>query len=283
MSTTATSHPFAPSRPDSRVRLGFGGILHGEWIKLLSLRSTWWSSVLTVVLMGLFGLAQVASLSTLQEQSGATGDGAFSKLHGAEVISGGYQFGMVTVAVLGVLAITGEYSTGMIRSTLTTVPTRIPVLVAKALVLVVLTVLVSALGLIVSYLVSAPLLSPMGLVPALEDPATWQVFGGMAYFLAIIALFGLGVGTVLRHSAAGITAVLGVLLLLPMVLQYIALEWVQQLMVYLPVPAATAFLALNGRLSLAGDLTLWEGVAVVAGYAVVALGLGAVLLRRRDA
>lgn len=276
-----SSAPGSP-RADHRVRLGLGGVLRAESIKLLSLRSTWWTLASTVVVMALFALAQAASLQMLAEQSelaGAPGPA----MQGAEVVSGGYQFGMLAVAVLGILAITGEYSTGMIRSTLTAVPSRIPVLAAKAVVLSVLTVVVGTVGLVVSYAVTLPMLTRHDLVPALDAPDTWQVFGGMIYFLVTVALFSLGAGTIIQHSSGAITTVLGFLLLLPMILPYITLDWVQELMTCLPVSAATAFLALDDRLALAGDLTPWQGVLVVALYPAATVAAGAVLLHRRDA
>lgn len=275
--TTSTVPPTGTA--NRRIRLGFGGVVRAEAIKLLSLRSTWWTLGATVVVMAIFALAQAASLQMLADNPELGG----TVLTGAEVVSGGYQFGMLVVAVLGVLAITGEYSSGMIRSTLTAVPTRLPVLAAKAVVLAVLTALVGAISLAASAAATLPLLTRHDLVPALDAAQTWQVWVGMVYFLVAVALLSLGVGTILRNSSAAITTVLGLLLLLPMVLPYIRLAWVQELTAYLPVSAATAFLALNDRLALAGDLTAWQGVVVVATYPVLTLAAGAVLLLRRDA
>ncbi|UNX55610.1 ABC transporter permease subunit [Georgenia sp. TF02-10] len=283
MSTATTAAPPAGRRAAAgpAPRLTFLGVLRGEWIKLLSLRSTWWTLAVTVVVMALFALAQAASLEVLMDPE--FGGGGPVSIHGAEVITGGYQFAMVTVAVLGALAMTGEYSTGMIRSTLAAVPTRLPVLAAKAIILVGLTVVVAAVGIAVSALVTAPMLAEHDLVPAMDDPDTWQVFGGTVYFLVAVALFALGLGAVLRHSAGTITAVLGALLLLPMILQFISLDWVQDALAYLPLPAATAFVAVSEMLAIGDGLSPWQGVAVLGGYAVLALVAGAVLLRRRDA
>jgi ABC-2 type transport system permease protein len=205
--------------------------------------------------------------------------------NGAEVVSGGFQMGMLTIAVLGALLITGEYSTGMIRSTLAAVPTRMPVLAAKAIALSVLTVAVATVSIALSYLVTMPLLSEHDLVPALDDGRTWQVFGGTVYFLVAAALFSLGVGTLLRSSAGAITVALSVLLLLPGVLSFINLDWVEAIVDYLPLPASGAFLG-GGEdsLSSAGnEMTATTGVLVIAAYAVVPLIAGAVMLRRRDA
>ena len=283
--TTTTTTPAAPARPQTHrpavdARLTFAGVMRGEWIKLLSLRSTWWTLGITVAVMALLALAQSSSVQFLLDPPMSV---PVEELHGAEFVIGGYQFGLVTVAVLGVLLVTGEYSTGMIRSTLAAVPSRLPVLAAKGLALVVVTVLVSVVSLAAAYLVTMPLLSDHDLVPALDDSLTWQAFGGMVYFFVATALTALGLGAVLRHTAGTITAVLGLLLLLPMILQFINIEWVQDVMTFLPLPAATAFLGISGFFGSNENLSAWQGVGVVGAYAVVALAAGAWSLRRRDA
>ena len=128
---------------------------------------------------------------------------ALDEMHGADVISGGIQVAWITISVLGALFITGEYSTGMIRSTFAAVPTRPPVLAAKAIALVVLTTAVTLVGVTLSYVVTMPQLSQYDLVPALDDPGTWRVLGGTVFFLNAAALFTLGIGTLLRSTPRG--------------------------------------------------------------------------------
>ena len=261
----------------------FAGTLRGEWIKLLSLRSTWWVLAATIALITGISLAVAFSLDAVAADPPAASGPATAT--GAEVVSGGFQMGMLTIAVLGALLITGEYSTGMIRSTLAAVPTRVPVLAAKAIVLAVMTVVVATVGIALAYVVTMPLLADLDLVPALDQTRTWQVFGGTVYFLVAAGLFALGVGTLLRSSAAAITVALTVLLLLPGVLSFISLNWVQKVVDYLPLPASGAFLG-GGEdsLSSAGEgLSAVMGLLVIAAYAVVPLVAGAVVLRHRDA
>jgi ABC-2 type transport system permease protein len=264
------------------VRSDFTGVLRAELIKLLSLRSTWWTLGLTVVVMTLFALGQAMSLD-LMAQDPETAP-ALDAIHGAEIIAGGYQIGMITIAVLGALLITGEYSTGMIRSTLAAVPTRLPVLGAKAIATSVATALVSAVSLGLTYFITAPLLAEHSLLPDLTDPQTWQVAAGTTYFLVAAALFSLGMGTLLRSTAGAVTASLTVLLLLPGILQIIRLDWLQAVIDYLPQPAATAFLTVSDvTLGGAQELAPVTGLLVVAAYAIVPMALAAVSLRRRDA
>jgi ABC-2 type transport system permease protein len=285
MSTTvATARVTAPAtRAAVPARPTFLGILRGEFGKLLSLRSTWWTLAATVLLMTGVSLAVAASLDAVApDPTSAPGVAA---LNGAEVVSGGFQLGMLTIAVLGALVMTGEYSTGMIRSTLAAVPTRVPVLAAKAIAVSVATAGVAALGIGLSYVTTVPLLSEYDMVPGLGEARTWQVFGGTVYFLVAAALFALGVGTLLRSSAGAITVALAVLLLLPTVLVFITLDWVEAIVDYLPLPASGAFLG-GGEdsLSAVGDeLAPATGILVVAAYALVPLVVGAVMLRRRDA
>jgi ABC-2 type transport system permease protein len=273
-----------PSRRSAvAARPSFLGILRGEGIKLLSLRSTWWILAATVLLITGISLAVAYSLDAMAaDPLKARG---LATMNGAEAVAGGFQLGMVTVAVLGALLITGEYSTGMIRSTLAAVPTRLPVLTAKAIAVALLTAAAAGVSIALSYLVTMPQLGKYNLVPALDEARTWQVFGGTVYFLVAAALFSLGVGTLLRSSAGAITVALSVLLLLPGILTFITVDWVQKIVSYLPLPASGAFLGGGqGSLSSAGNgLTATTGVLVIAAYALVPLVAGGVVLRRRDA
>jgi len=234
-----TSHAATPPAA-AQVQPTFAGVVRGEWIKLLSLRSTWWALASTAAVITLVALAAAASLNAMADDP-ALAPG-IEQMHGAEVISSGFHFGMLTIAVLGALLITGEYATGLIRSTFAAVPTRIPVLAAKALTLVVLTAAVTLVSVTLSYFLTMPRLSQYDLVPALDDPGTWRVFGGTLYSLISAALFSLGVGTLLRSTAASLTAALTVLLLLPGILSFIRLDWVETIVSYLPLPASSALL-----------------------------------------
>jgi|tagenome__1003787_1003787.scaffolds.fasta_scaffold20967291_3 ABC-2 type transport system permease protein len=286
MSTTVTA-PETVRTPASGspvpARPSFLGILRGEWIKLVSLRSTWWILATTVVLITGISLAVAYSLDAVAADP-LTASG-LTTTNGADVVSGGFQLGMVSVAVLGALLITGEYSTGMIRSTLAAVPTRVPVLAAKAIAVAVVTVAAATVSIGLSYVVTMPQLGKYDLIPALDEARTWQVFGGTVYFLVAAALFALGVGTLLRSSAGAITVALTVLLLLPGVLSFISLDWVEKIVDYLPLPASGAFLG-GGQDSLSSTgeaLSPTTGVLVIAAYALVPIIAGAVVLRRRDA
>ena len=184
-----TTSPAATPPAAAQVQPTFAGVVRGEWIKLLSLRSTWWALTSTAALMTLASVAYAMSLNAMADDP-ALAPG-IEQMHGAEIVASGFPFGMLIIAVLGALCITGEYATGMIRSTFAAVPTRIPVLGAKAIVLVVLTAAVTLVSVTLSYFVTMPQLSQYDLVPALDDPGTWRVFGGTLYSLIAAALFSL--------------------------------------------------------------------------------------------
>jgi len=275
--------------PSVPARLTFAGVVRAEWIKLFSLRSTWWTLGLTIVLMAGFALLQAWGVGLMLDgriragtPGGAEVEGPF-RITGAEVAIGGYQVGALTLAVLGALLMTGEYSTGAIRSTLTAVPRRLPVLAAKALTMVVATLAVSALSLVVGSLAAAPILSSHDLLPALDEPRTWQVFGGMAFLFVVAGLFALGLAAIIRSTAGTITVAATVFLLLPGVLQFVSVDWIQDAVAYLPLPAATSFLSVSNAFTAASPLTPWEGAGVVGAYALTALTAGSVVLRYRDA
>lgn len=275
-----TSHAATPPVA-AQVQPTFAGVVRGEWIKLLSLRSTWWALTSTAALMTLASVAYAMSLNAMAEDP-LTAPG-IEQMHGAEIVASGFHFGMLTIAVLGALLITGEYATGMIRSTFAAVPTRLPVLAAKALTLVVLAAAVALVSVTLSYLVTMPQLSQYDLVPALDDPGTWRVFGGSVYCLISAALFSLGVGTLLRSTAASLTAALTVLLLLPGILSFIHLDWVETIVSYLPLPASSALLTTGAVETQGAYLSTQASLIVMAAYAVVPLAAAAVTLPRRDA
>lgn len=268
--------------PAVSARRTFVGVMRGEWIKLLSLRSTWWVLGSTAAVMALIAVGVAASLDDLMANP-VTAAGV-SQLNGAALISTGFQIGMVTIAVLGALVITGEYATGMVRSTFAAVPTRVPVFVAKAIALVTLTSAVTMVGIALSYMATMPKLSHYDLVPALDSVETWKVFAGTAYCLIAAALFSLGLGALLRSTAATVTASLTVLLLLPTILGFINVDWVQTVVRYLPLPASQGFLPTGDPTeNLGGGLTATTGLLVIAAYAIVPLVCAAFVVRRRDA
>ncbi len=265
--------PSVPVRPVSFVR-----VLHSEWIKLWSLRSTYWTVLGTLAAMVLISV--MLGVASLVDATAAGPDGQMA-------IGMGYSFAQVVVAVLGVLTITGEYTTGMIRSTFAAVPNRLPALAAKAALVSVVGFVLGVVGVALSYLASYPLLGADGSA-SLSDPEVQRIFWGSGLYLAGVALLGLGVGALVRHTAGAITLVLGVLLLLSTMWQLLMMtsEWFTKSYAYLPSTAGeriAAPLVTSVAEKAPAVLGPWTGFGVFLVYVVTTLLVAAVLLRRRDA
>ena len=276
------------------ARLTFGGILRSEWIKLFSLRSTVWCYVIMVVLT--IGLSLLLSgLSGVGADDGLGGQLSDESVQASwlQTAAVGTNFAQLVIAVLGALVITGEYGTGMIRSTFAAVPGRIAALVGKIVVFGVVTFVVSFASLVVSALLAVPLLAANGFDVDVADPAVWLGLVGAAAFVTLIGLMSLGIGTIIRNTAGAIAAALGLLLVLPTILQIFGavtqINWLFDAAAFLPSSAGSALTGyptepIDYPAGVFVPLTLQplEALLVLAVWVVVPLILGAVLLKRRD-
>ena len=264
------------SAPRNPVR--FSGILRSEWIKLRSLRSTVWSyAVLILVAIGLAALL-AATMNSVTDQP-LPSEAQVGIL--MQVSSFPVALGQLIVAVLGVLFIAGEYGTGMIRSTFTAVPRRLPVLWAKSLVLFGATFVVGLVATVGAYLMGSPILAANDISAPITDPDVLRAVVGGALYLALVAVFALGVGTAVRSSAGGIAIVLGIILILPTILQLIPADWAANLMPYLISDAGLGALGIESGIP--GGLEPWQQLLVVLGWVTASLATGAILMKRRDA
>lgn len=282
MSTATASTPGVTHPHTSLGRLSFPRVVRSEWIKLRTLRSTFWTLVGVVVLIvGLAALfsAIVPAASTLGERVPEQQLAEFT----SRAATVGMTFAPLVVAVLGVLAVSGEFGTGMIRSSFIAVPHRFPVFAAKAIVLFLTSFVVGLVSFAASWSIAVPLLTAKGYKGELfSDYTLWSILGAATY-LGLVAVFALGVGAILKASAGGIATSLGVLFLLPIVaalLQSLLPKqtWIGDWSHYLLSEAG------NGMAGLAnGGLEPWANTVTVLIWAAVAFIAGAVLLQRRDA
>jgi ABC-2 type transport system permease protein len=281
---TASAHQSARRRA---IRLSFRGILVSELIKLWTLRSTVWCCAIVVALA--FGIGLLAAV-TIGSGQGTIPDATQQSL-AVNAATIGIQFSQLVLSVLGVLVISGEYATGMTRSTLTAVPKRIPALLGKAIVLA---VTAFALGLVTMYgsaLVGLPFLSNSGIHTNFADSKVDLALLGGATYLALVALMAFGIGAIIRSTAGGIAASLGLLLVLPTMLLILGgvtqATWVQNVAAFLPTNAGGHLFAYSsdGSTSAPGIISLdaTSGGLVLVAWAAVAIAIAAVLLRRRDA
>ena len=246
-------------------RVNLPRAMHSEWIKLRSLRSTVATMAAAVALMiavGLLGAHQ------------ADGHGRVDPI---AITLRGYSIAQLAVGVLGVLVVSGEYATGMIRATLTAVPTRVAVLAAKSLVFGLVTLLVMGATAFVTFFGAMHLLAAHHLQTALAAPGVLRCVAGTALYLTVVGLIGVGFGALLRNTAGGIFAVIALIVILPQVLPS---SWDDTVGKYLPSVAGEQLIKLQPT---QGALSPWAGFAVMCAYAAVALIAAGWLLKRRDA
>ena len=256
------------------IHLTFWHVIRSEWIKLRSLRSTVWSYLIVIVMA--VGMALLGSIQSSFE--GVPADQNTQMVVFASTF--GIYFGQLVVAVLGVLVISGEYSTGMIRSTFAAVPKRLPALWAKAIVLFLTTFVVGAISTFGSIAVALPILASKGIHADWGDSALYLTPLSGALYLALLSLFALGIGAILRNSAGGIAAVLGILLLLPTLWMLIPGKWAKDATPYLLSNAGANFF---GARSPGTGLEPWQSLLVILVWVAVSLAGAAALLKRRDA
>jgi ABC-2 type transport system permease protein len=229
MSTlTHTRAGTASVRRSTTHGITFARVLHAEWIKFWSLRSTLWTLASTVVVMAavryiaVFFTAKDAFDPTTKPQDAAV---LVAMLRDPSIVLTGADLAKLALAVLGVLIITGEYTTGMIRSTLTAVPTGTPALWAKALVLAAVTALTSAFAALISWLVALPTLHAHHAALDFGDPQTRRILLGGVLYLVAIALLAFAIGAIVRVSAGALATVLGLLLVVEVMFRTIPADF----------------------------------------------------------
>jgi ABC-2 type transport system permease protein len=264
---------------------GLPDALHAEWTKLRTLASTLW------LLLGTVALTVGVSAAAVAATRCSPGDCAasVSGIDLAKLSLTGVQAGQAIVAIIAVLAISNEYSTGMIRVTLTALPRRLSVLAAKAALVGGLVLAAGTVAVLGSVLSGRLILPGHGFTTAngypplsLGDGPVLRAACGSVLYLALIALLSLGIAAAVRESAVAIGLVLGLLYLFPIVAGVAGDQtWQRHLEQIGPMTAGLYIQATANPSSL--PLTPWEGLGVLALWAAGALMLGALVLRLRDA
>jgi ABC-2 type transport system permease protein len=266
--------------PPPAGRTGLREALHAEWTKLRTLPGTPW--LLLAAAAATIALGTVADAAARCPASGCQLDPAKTSLTGVDL-------GQAIVAILAATAVSGEYATGMIRTTLAAMPRRLTVLAAKAVTVTGLTLAAGAAGVLGSVLAGRLILSGHGFTAAHGFPALSLANGqvlraaaGSVLYLALIALLSVGVAAAVRETAAAIGIVLGLLYLLPILgLVVGSPSWHRHLEQIAPMIAGLEVQATTGLRSL--PISPWAGLGVLAAWATAALLAGMLLLRLRDA
>ena len=253
--------------------------MHAEWTKLRTVPSTGWLLFTAIALtVGASALA-----TTAVKCPASCGEDT------AKLSLTGIMLGQAAVAVLAVLVMTGEYSSGMIRITLTAVPRRATALAAKATVLTGVVLAAGTVAVLGSVLAGRYILPGNGFTRAhgflplsLGDGPVLRAASGSVLYLALIALLSLGLATALRDSGASIAVLLGLLYIVPVLTDLGTLDplWQHRLQRYGPMTAGLAIQATRNLRKL--PIGPWPGLGVLAAWAAAALLAGGLLLRLRD-
>jgi ABC-2 type transport system permease protein len=279
MTTTTISAAPAPqtSAEPPRGHVTQLRVLHSEWIKLRTLRSTFYTLLAAMVALiglgALFASFTASHWTSMSAHERATFDPSLTSLRG-------YFLAQLAVGVLGVLVVSGEYATGMIRASLAAVPRRLPVLWAKAALYAVVVWALTTVSALVAFLVGQSLMSSRHIGASLGDPGVLRVVLGVPLYLTVVGVLGVAIGAVIRNTAGGIATVFGLLLVVPVLAEALPSSWANHVNQWLPSNAGQSLLTVHQE---AHTLQPWTGFAVFCLYAVVALAGAAVLLKRRDA
>jgi ABC-2 type transport system permease protein len=275
--STAVAEPAAQVVP-TRTGGGVRGLLAGEWVKTRSLRSTWLTLGGALVAMVLLGLLFTATA----DKGGPGGDGggppglSFTDPVGLSLA--GFRLAQLAIGVVGVLLVTGEYTSGTVRSSFAAVPRRWPVVAAKAAIFAALVFLATAVTAVVAFEVGQVALGDLGV--GITTAGVPRVLLGTALYLTGIGLLGMALGWLLRSTAGAVASLFGIVFLLPVLGRLLPSSWGPDVLRWLPGEAGAQVLSMRTS---ADSFAPWPGFLVLCGYLAVAFAAAIVLLRRRDA
>ncbi|WP_236793790.1 ABC transporter permease [Amycolatopsis sp. GM8] len=254
-------------------------VLRSEWAKLWSLRSTWITLGLSVLFLVGFGVIAAVQFKSRLD-SGERMGGDFAQSTAVSLSLFGTMAAQLALGVLGVLVTAGEYSTGMIRSTLAAVPRRLPVLWAKAVVFGVIALVVATASVFVTFLIASGILSGTHAGMTLSDPGVVRSLFGAGLYLGLVGVIGVALGALLRSVAGGIATLVGALMLVPGLISLLPTSWQDNISPYLPSNAGQSMYALTHD---ATSLSPTAGLFVFLGWTVLVLAGAAYRLARTDA
>lgn len=270
MNSSTLTRPDVGVLPVSQAR-----VLNSEWIKLRSLRSTTYTLLAgfaAMILLGcLVGWATNSHWSRIDPQERAHFNPIDRSL-------AGYHLAQLAVVVLGVLLITGEYATGMIRATFGAVPARLPVLWAKSALYAAVTFVVTLAAAFIAFVGGQHFLASHG--THLSAPHALRDIAGVALYLTLIGVLAVGCGFIVRSTAGGIASLFALLLVLPGIGQVLPTSWQRHTLPYLPSNAGASIFTERTD---PGMLSPGAGLLVLIVWVVVGLAVAAVVLKRRDA
>jgi ABC-2 type transport system permease protein len=276
--TTHNPAPVAGLLPAYRQsqRVTQARVVRAEWTKLRTQPAAYWTLLSAVILVVGFGIGY----SLLRVARPPHGAAAIASFDPAAISLSGVQLAQIAVGVLGVLLVTAEYATGLIRTTFAAVPRRLPVLWGKAGLLAAIVTAVSLPAVFAAFVEGQSILSRHHLSVSLSHPGVTRAVIGSALYLAAVGILGLGLGALLRNAAGGIAALFGLLYGLPLVAGLLPGTWAADVSKYLPANAGQAVVTVQPDPT---QLQPWTGFGVLCLYAAVLLGISAARMRHGDA
>jgi ABC-type transport system involved in multi-copper enzyme maturation permease subunit len=265
--------------PPATGRAGFGGALRSEWTKIRSVRSTVWTLAAAIVIaVGISTLGNwgQAGHTTLSAQQLAAKDLVQRSMFGI-------MLGQLVMVVFGALAITGEYATGMIRTSLSAQPRRTPVFFAKLLVVAATAFVVGEIISFASFLIGTHFWAAKGVHLSLSTHGALQAVIGGGLYLDGAALLAFGIGAAMRHTAGTITTGVFLLFVVTIIVNFMPDSWQSDIDKYLPANAGEQVWATQHTADVGTAFGAWSGFGVYMIYAALALLIGLWVFKRKDA
>jgi ABC-2 type transport system permease protein len=276
--TLITSTIPAPTAPRYRP----SGVLRSEWTKLRTVRSTTWTLVATIV-----ATIGIGIIATATEAARWTHTPPASRLSfdPTNVSLTGLLFGQFAIGILGVLVISAEYGTGTIRSSLAAVPDRRLLLAAKAAVFAFVALVVGEMVSFGAFFVGQMLIGGGAPHATIGQAGVLRAVAGGGLYLALLGLLALGLGSIIRHTAGALAVFIGVLLVIPILLPALPTSLNHTIGKFEPITIGNAMTSVTTHFGPGGTPAFnpWAGLALMAGYAALTLGIGGWRMVRRDA
>lgn len=250
-------------------------VLRSEWTKLRTQPSAAWALLTTLAATVGFGI-----LYSLVRVTRPPRGAAVASFDPTAVSLAGVNLAQLAIGVLGVLLVSNEYATGMIRATLAAVPARLPVLFGKAAVMLLTTFVLCLPAVVAAFLAGQHILAREHLDIAVGAPGVTRAVIGSALYLGVVGLLGLGLGALIRNTAGAVCTLIGALLGLQLVLALLPPALDDHIYRYLPGPAGLAVTQVTPD---PDALAPWTGFGVFLGYSAIVLAVAALRLRRADA
>ena len=275
--STLTAAPQAAPRRFDHARASLGNVVRSEWTKIWSVRSTPWTLLILVIATA--GISTLISWgeSTHLDDPGAPARNTIDVTYNSLA---GLTLGQLAIAVLGVLVVTTEYSTGGIKATLTAVPNRMRVLAAKGIVFAIIATVVGMITSFLTFYVTTPFWAHQHMAAHISDPTVLRAVIGAGLYILASGMFGFALGTIIRHTAGAITAAVALLLVVPPLMNLLPGTWGKDIY---KVFTSNAGSMIATTMPQDDHLSAWPGYIAMTIWWVVPLILGAYLIRRRDA